>query len=93
MFSAAQSPIVAAPRKTLTASQLDVLREIDRLGRAYKARNGWMLGGRFRKAATCAALVRLGLAREEFRNGKHLLVLTYAGRAAVAPAAPPLRDD
>lgn len=88
MFSPAQSTVVADPRKALTPSQISVLRELDRLGRAYKVRNGWKLGGNFRKATTIAPLTRLDLAREDFKDGKHVLVLTYAGRNAVAMLDP-----
>lgn len=88
MFSRAQAPIVADPRKSLTASQISVLRELDRCGRAFKAPNGWKLGGDFRKAATIRPLVSQGLAREDYRHGKHMLVLTYVGRSAVAMLSP-----
>jgi len=84
MFSPAQSAVVADPRKALTPSQIDVLRALDRFGRAFKVRNGWKLGGDFRKATTIAPLTRLGIAREDFKDGKHILVLTYAGRNTVA---------
>lgn len=89
MFSPAQSAIVADPRNILTASQLSVLADLDRLGRAYKVRNGWKLGGFFRKSTTIAPLIRLGIAREDFKDGKHILVLTYAGRSAMALLTPP----
>lgn len=93
MFSAAHTQSVVDPRKSLTASQVSVLRELDRCGRAFKARNGWKLGGMFRRTATIRPLVSQGLAREDFKDAKHVLVLTYAGRCAVAmlspaPAAP-----
>lgn len=88
MFSAAQTQSVVDPRKSLTASQVSVLRELDRCGRAFKARNGWKLGGMFRKTATIRPLVSNGLAREDFVGGKHALVLTYAGRCAVAMLSP-----
>lgn len=85
MFSAAQSTLVAAPRKTLTASQFALLKELDRIGPATKARNGWMLGGRFHRLKTFTPLIVQGLAIEDFRYGKHNLRTTYAGRAAVTP--------
>lgn len=88
MFTLAQASTVADPRKSLTASQIDVLRQLDRFGRAYKARNGWKLGGDFRKTATTRPLIAQGLAREDFKDGKHVLVLTYAGRTAVAMLTP-----
>lgn len=88
MVALALNPAVTAPRKTLTPSQLSVLRDLDRLGRAFKVRNGWKLGGYFRKSSTCAALVRHDLAREDFKDGKHVLVPTYAGRTALAMLTP-----
>jgi hypothetical protein len=89
MLSAAQLSTVADLRKTLSPSQRSVLLELDRCGRAYKANNGWKLGGMFRKASTVKPLVSQGFAREDFRDGKHLLVLTYPGRAAIAMLQPP----
>jgi hypothetical protein len=88
MFSAAQTAIVTRPRKAFTPSQISVMRDLDRLGRAYKVRNGWKLGGDFRKASTIAPLVLQGVAQEQFKDGKHVLMLTYAGRTAVAMLSP-----
>ncbi len=86
MYSAAQSPVVTAPRKSLTSSQYALLKELDRIGPAIKARNGWMLGGRFHRSKTFAPLVQHGLAVEDFRFGRHTMRVTYAGRIAVTPA-------
>lgn len=93
MYSAAQAPVVADLRKSVTPSQLSVLRDLDRLGRAYKVRNGWKLGGDFRKATTIAPLTRLGLTREDFKDGKHVLVLTYVARSALALLSPSPAGD
>jgi hypothetical protein len=83
------NPAVVDPRKFLTPSQIDVLRDLERFGRATKARNGWHLGGVFRKATTIKPLTTHGLAREDFRDGRHVLVLTYAGITALARLTSP----
>lgn len=68
----------------LTGSHIAILADLDRYGHGHKVRNGWKLGGFFRKAKTVWPLVALGLAQERFLMGKHELLLTQAGHAELA---------
>ncbi len=84
---------VADPRKSLTANQLTLLRQLDQFGPASKVRGGWMLAGNFRRASTFEFATVRKLAIETFEHGKHKLRVDFAGRALLDDLAPPTRTD
>lgn len=87
MIALAKNPAVLDPRAALTKGQIEMLRRLDIHG-AGKVRGGWKCGGHYHRAATLRPLLALDLLREEFRNGRHRLALTYAGRMVVDRLAP-----
>lgn len=80
MIPLAANPFVLDPRGELSPSQIAIVRELDHASVAYKVRNGWRLGGFFRRASTMRALTTRDLVREDFAGGRHVARLTAAGR-------------
>lgn len=87
------NPTLQDPRRVLTPAQIRHLRRLDKFGGASKVAGGWVIGGCFHGYRALYGLVRLGLAEQVFRDGRHKLVLSPSGRTVLLllarPAPPP----
>lgn len=81
-----QNPVLNAPREHLTASEIVILRKLDRAGVALKVwadRRHWMIEGTRYADKALRRFVILGLALEGFEQGRITLRLNYTGRTVV----------